>query len=319
MVNVILLILGLGMILYGASILTDGSSALAKRFGISDLVVGLTVVAFGTSAPELTVSVVSAIGGQSGMAVGNVVGSNIFNTLMIVGCVALCRPLTIERSIMANEMPLVILASLTVVAIGLSPWLDGSSAEVTRVDGIFMLLFFCIFMRYVFSQAKNREEQIDDSKITPMPLWKSSLYILGGLALLIFGGDIFVDNASALARNLGVSEAVIGLTIVAMGTSLPELATSVTAAVKGVTGLAVGNVIGSNIFNIFFVLGASATISPLPFAGIGTVDVAMLLISALLFWLFGWKYKVRTITRVEGGILVAVYLGYIAYLVANAI
>lgn len=323
MLNVLLLIVGLVLILGGANYMTDGAAAVAKRFGLSDLVVGLTIVAFGTSAPELTISVLSAVNGNTGMAIGNVVGSNIFNVLLIIGAVALARPIKVEKGIMTNEIPLVILSSVALLAIGSSLWLDGTAPEITRVDGILLLLFFAIFMRYIFSQAKKGADSAsknDDNKpVKRLPLWKSILFIAGGLAALVYGGDLFVDKASAIASSLGVSDAVIGLTIVAAGTSLPELATSLTAAIKGNSGMAVGNVIGSNIFNIFLVLGCSATIRPLPFAGITMLDLLVLTAACLLFWFFGWFFGHRTITRAEGGILAAGYIGYIAWLVMQAV
>ena len=255
------------------------------------------------------------------MAIGNVVGSNIFNTLLIIGVVALARPIKIEKGIMVNEIPMTILASATIFVMGISPWIDGTSAQISRVDGIILLLFLCIFMRYIFAQAKaeKSKEDKDAKSKKEMNLWLAIFMVSGGLAALVYGGDLFVDKASAIASSLGVSDAVIGLTIVAVGTSLPELATSLTAAIKGNTGIAVGNVIGSNIFNIFLVLGTAAAIRPLPFAGVSTLDMEVLLGSALIFWFFGWFFKTRTITRAEGGIMAACYIAYITYLVLQTI
>lgn len=320
-INVLLLIVGLVLILGGANYLTDGAASIARRFGLSDLMVGLTIVALGTSAPELTISIVSAVQGNPGMAIGNVVGSNIFNTLLIIGVVALARPIKIEKGIMVNEIPMTILASAAIFVMGISPWIDGTSAQISRVDGIILLLFLCIFMRYIFAQAKaeKSKEDKDAKSKKEMNLWLAIFMVSGGLAALVYGGDLFVDKASAIASSLGVSDAVIGLTIVAVGTSLPELATSLTAAIKGNTGIAVGNVIGSNIFNIFLVLGTAAAIRPLPFAGVSTLDMEVLLGSALIFWFFGWFFKTRTITRTEGGIMAACYIAYITYLVLQTI
>lgn len=316
--DILWLILGLILILVGANILTDGASAMARRWGVSDLIVGLTVVAFGTSAPELSISLISAMNGSAEMAVGNVVGSNIFNVLVIIGVVALVKPVRVGPSIMTNEIPLVIVASFALLAIGCGPILGVPGiSEVTRPDGILLLLFFAIFMRYTVSQARKTDASDEpaaeetDTK-APMPMWKAVLWVIGGLVGLVYGGDRFVDGASGIAASLGMSEAVIGLTIVAAGTSLPELATSVMAAVKGKTGIAVGNVIGSNIFNIFMVLGLTSTITPLPFGGIGIADLEVMTVAALLFWLFGWKYGNRVINRVEGSILVAGYIAYVA-------
>ena len=305
------------MILLGANGLTDGSSSVAKRFGISDLVIGLTIVAFGTSAPELMVSLVSSIKGSAQLAIGNVVGSNIFNILMIVGLTAVVMPIKVQKNTITNEIPLVLLSSLALVACASDIVLDGGVGNVIgRGDGILLLLFFAIFMRYTFSIAKSSGEESGE-QIKLMPIWKSLLFIVLGLAGLIFGGQLFVDGASGIARSLGVSESFIGLTLVAGGTSLPELATSVVAAVKKKPGIAIGNVIGSNLFNIFLVLGASATVSPLPLGNIGISDMLMLVVSSVLFWAAGWFFKDKTITRVEGAIMVALYVGYIWWLISG--
>ncbi|MCM1522180.1 MAG: calcium/sodium antiporter [Muribaculaceae bacterium] len=311
------LILGLILILVGANALTDGASALARRWGISDLVVGLTVVAFGTSAPELSISIISAIRGSSAMAVGNVVGSNIFNILVIIGVVAVIRPIKVSASIMSNEIPLVILSSVALLAIGCGPELGlHGTRQIARPDGILLLLFFAIFMRYTFSQAHNDTHTDDpaagDAASRPlMSMPKALLWVAAGLAGLIYGGDRFVAGASGLAKTLGMSDALIGLTIVAAGTSLPELATSVTAAIKGKTGIAIGNVIGSNIFNIFLVLGTTATILPLPFGGVTETDLIVMTAAAILFWLFGWRFGHRIINRYEGATLLILYIAYV--------
>lgn len=318
--SIILLLVGLGLILVGANMLTDGASAVAKRWGVSDLVIGLTVVAFGTSAPELVISIMSAVSGSAGLAIGNVVGSNIFNVFVIIGVTAIVAPIAVDRNLMTKDIPLVMLSALVLLAMGNAPLLDGAATSMlTRVDGIVLLLFFAVFMRYTFAQAKNTSPaDIDNNpNVTPMPGLKAAAWIILGLAGLIVGGEMFVDNASALAKSLGVSDAIIGLTIVAAGTSLPELATSVTAALKGRTGMALGNVIGSNIFNIFLVLGCSATIRQLPFGGIGNFDLLAMTLACVLFWVFATFYKVRTITRVEGILLTSCYAGYMAILISQ--
>ena len=315
--DIVFLLGGMALILLGANGLTDGSSSVAKRFGISDLVIGLTIVAFGTSAPELMVSLVSSIKGCAQLAIGNVVGSNIFNILMIVGLTAVVMPIKVQKNTITNEIPLVLLSSLALVACASDIVLDGGVGNVIgRGDGILLLLFFAIFMRYTFSIAKSSGEESGE-QIKLMPIWKSLLFIVLGLAGLIFGGQLFVDGASGIARSLGVSESVIGLTLVAGGTSLPELATSVVAAVKKKPGIAIGNVIGSNLFNIFLVLGASATVSPLPLGNIGISDMLMLVVSSVLFWATGWFFKDKTITRIEGAIMVALYVGYIWWLISG--
>lgn len=317
------LIVGLVLIIAGADWLTDGASSMAKRWGVSDLVIGLTVVAFGTSAPELSISLVSALKGSAPMAIGNVVGSNIFNVLAIIGVVALARPIRIEPSIMQNELPLAILASVALLAIGCGPELGvGTERIVTRPDGILLILFFLIFMRYTFSQAKgisSASDPVGDAAARKplMPMWKSVAWVILGLGALVWGGDRFVSGASGIASSLGMSDAVIGLTIVAAGTSLPELATSLTAALKGNTGIAVGNVIGSCIFNIFFVLGLTGVVTPLPFGGIGETDLLVMTGAALLFWLFGWRFGRREIKRWEGGVMLACYVAYVAFQISK--
>ena len=265
MLDILFLVGGLALILVGANALTDGAAAVAKRFNISDLVIGLTIVAFGTSAPELVISSMAAMGGSTEMAIGNVVGSNIFNVLMIIGVTACVMPIKVGKGIMSKEIPLVILSSLVLAALANDIWLDGGISNIiSRIDGLVLLGFFLIFLRYTFAIARNGGDEEEGEKIKEMPIWKSVLFIAGGLAGLIYGGQLFVDGASGIASALGVSESIIGLTIVACGTSLPELATSVMAALKKNPGIAIGNVIGSNLFNIFLVLGCSATISPLP-------------------------------------------------------
>lgn len=322
LISIFWLLAGTFLIIWGADRLTEGASALARRMGMSDLVVGLTVVAFGTSAPELAISMISAIQGSSAMAIGNVVGSNIFNVLIIIGITAIIVPIKVGKGLMLNEIPLVVLSSVVLLAIGMQ-------AEVDRSDGILLLCFFAIFMRYVLARAKEQPSAAAESQAEPqteagtpvkeaeMNVWKACMWVVVGLACLIFGGNRFVAGASDIALALGVGEAVIGLTIVAMGTSLPELATSVVAARKGHTDMAIGNVIGSNIFNIFFVLGLTATITPLPFAGITVTDLWVLFGSSALFWLCGRLIGRNIITRPEGVLMVACYAGYTIYLVLN--
>lgn len=313
--DIVRLIGGLALILYGANWLTDGASAIARRLGVSDLVIGLTIVALGTSTPELVISVLAAVGGNAPMAVGNVVGSNIFNVLAIIGIVAIVKPIRICRSVMGEQLPWVLLTAAIVVATGLSPWLDGTPAVVSRVEGIILLLLLIMFMRRTLLSARENPGSEAEGNARQRKVWLACLMNAGGLGALIFGGDIFVDGASAIASLMGVSDAVIGLTIVAAGTSLPELATSVVAARKGSSDMAVGNVIGSCVLNIVLILGTAATITPLSFGGVGPLDMAVLGLSALLFWLTARYGGTRIITRLEGALLFAVYVGYIAVLV----
>lgn len=326
--NILLLIGGLILILLGANGLTDGAASVAKRFRIPPIVIGLTIVAFGTSAPELAVSVSSALKGSADIAIGNVVGSNIFNTLMIVGCTALFAPIVITRNTLRKEIPLCILSSVALLICANDVFLNKAPENIlNRADGLLLLCFFVIFMGYTFAIAfkpatATQTEQIkpptteeEETEVKSLPWWKSILYIIGGLAALIFGGQLFVDGATGIARNLGVSESIIGLTLVAGGTSLPELATSIVAALKKNPEIAIGNAIGSNLFNIFFVLGCSASITPLHLNGITNFDLFTLVSSGILLWLFGLFFAKRTITRIEGGIMVLCYVAYMVVLI----
>ena len=318
--NILLLIGGLILILLGANGLTDGAASVAKRFRIPPIVIGLTIVAFGTSAPELTVSVSSALKGSADIAIGNVVGSNIFNTLMIVGCTALFAPIVITRNTLRKEIPLCILSSIVLLICANDVFLNKAPENIlNRVDGLLLLCFFVIFMGYTFAIAfkpatATQTEQIkpptieEETEIKSLPWWKSILYIIGGLAALIFGGQLFVDGATGIARNLGVSESIIGLTLVA---------TSIVAALKKNPEIAIGNAIGSNLFNIFFVLGCSASITPLHLNGITNFDLFTLVGSGILLWLFGLFFAKRTITRIEGGIMVLCYVAYMVVLIYN--
>lgn len=310
--DIIYLIGGLLLILSGANGLTDGASSVARHFRISPIVIGLTIVAFGTSAPELAVSVSSALKGSADIAIGNVVGSNLFNTLMIVGCTALFAPIVISQNTLRKEIPLCILSSVVLLVCANDVLLDHEPENLlSTTDGLLLLCFFVIFLGYTFSIAfQGKQERETEEKVNQLPMWRSVLYIVCGLGALIVGGDLFVNGASGIARSLGASESVIGLTLVAGGTSLPELATSIVAALKRNPEIAIGNAIGSNLFNIFFVLGCSATITPLHFTGITNFDLLTLVGSGILLWLFGLFFAKRTITRIEGSILVLCYIAY---------
>lgn len=320
--NVIFLIGGLLLILFGASWLTDGAASIAKRFSIPPIVIGLTVVAFGTSAPELAVSISSALQGSADLAVGNVVGSNIFNLLLIVGCTAVVTPIVISESTLKVEIPICILSSFILFFLVSDVLLDGGTANVlSRSDGLILLSFFVLFLSYTFYVARQSgsdalEEQSND--IHMMSAFKSTLYIIGGFTGLIYGGKVFVEAASQIARGLGVSESVIALTLVAGGTSLPELATSVVASLKRNPEIAIGNVIGSNLFNIFFVLGCSASIRSLYVQGITTIDLLVLIAASILFFVVSLCYGRRVIKRVEGVFFILLYVFYLSYLIAVA-
>lgn len=315
----LLIFIGIAMIIYGANFLTDGASSIAKQFKISNLVIGLTIVAFGTSAPELTVSLVSALKGSSEMAIGNVVGSNIVNTLLIVGCTAAITPLVIGKGTVKIEIPLSILSALLLIFLSSDMLLDGASQNtISRSEGLVLLLFFVLFIAYTFAIARSDVDNDDDDEIKLLPTWKASLFILGGLLGLIYGGRFFVNGASEVARNFGVSESVIGLTLLAGGTSLPELATSVVAALKKNPGMAIGNVVGSNLFNILLVVGTSGSIMPMSVGDITPLDFGMLLFSSVLLYIFALFFGKNKITRWEGIVMVCIYIAYIVYLISRA-
>lgn len=313
--DILLFIVGLALILSGANALTDGASSIAKRMKVSELVIGLTIVAFGTSAPELAVSAISAIKGNGDIALGNVVGSNLFNTLMIIGCTVLVRPLKVSRLLIKKEIPLCILASFVLILLCADATEGCVAGGLSRTDGLVLLCFMAIFLSHTFSIAAGEEQNASESGIKEMPMWRAILFSIGGLSFLIAGGESFVRGASGLARALGASESLIAVTIVAGGTSLPELATSVVAALKGRSEMAVGNVVGSNLFNIFLILGLSSTISPIKLAGIGAIDLGMVLLSSIVLWFVGVFYKERTITRAEGALMIALYVAYTLYLI----
>ena len=302
------------MVLVGADRLTEGASSLARRFGVPEIVIGLTIVACGTSAPEFFVSLMSALNGTPDMAVGNVVGSNIMNTMLIVGCAAMVAPMVISPSTVKKDIPFSVGASFLLVL------LASFDSSISRLDGIILLVAFAVFMGYTLYQAKGNGN-VNDNDNENLPLTThyspltSTIWILLGLAGLVFGSNLFVDSASSVAAELGVSESVIGLTIVAGGTSLPELATSVVAARKGQSAIAIGNVIGSNVFNILLILGATATISPLQMEGITLVDIGVMLGSITLVWLF--SFTRYTVERWEGAVLVLGYGAYLAWLLSN--
>lgn len=294
------------MVLYGADRLTEGASALARKMNVPEIIIGLTIVAAGTSAPELFVSMASALKGTPDLAVGNVVGSNTMNCMLIVGCAAMVAPMTISRSTVKKDIPFSVGASLLLMLLALNSFLG-------RVDGIILLLGFAAFMAYTLRQAKT--DKADEVQAEPSSVWKNVLFLLGGLLLLAVGSNVFVGHASSLALALGVSEGVVGLTVVAGGTSLPELATSVVAARKGQSAIAIGNVIGSNVFNILLILGLTATISPLQITGITTIDMAVMLLSVALVWLF--SFTRFTVERWEGALLVGGYLVYLGWLITS--
>lgn len=302
------LVVGLVLLVKGADWLVDGASKLAKRLGVTDLVIGLTIVAFGTSMPEFVVNMVSVADSATDLAITNILGSNIINTLVILGCSALVCPLVAQRSTVRLDIPLNIVAGvLVLVFVFISSPMEPKG--LSRIEGLALLVVFAAFLIYTFYTAKS---DATTTESTPFPLWKCVVLILAGLVGLVVGGEMIVKTAVAIARYCGVAEAVIGLTIVALGTSLPELATSVVAAFKHNNDIAIGNVVGSNIFNVFFILGTSAIIKHLPvYPGI-EIDAALVAVSALAVWLLLCN-KNRSINRWGGALLLVLYAGYLTY------
>ena len=344
-INIVLLVLGVIIVLKGADWLTDGAVNIATRFGVSQMVIGLTIVAMGTSMPEFCVSMVSALKGTPDLAVGNVVGSNTLNTLLIVGCSALVAPIMVKRSSVKRDIPFAVVASLLMLLF----CLDGA---IGRVDAAVLFAGFCLFMFVTLKYAKTTEGPAaavatsgaatttaiseastsqassseasssetsaqEASQASGTSMLKAVVMLVVGLLCLIAGSNMFVDNASFVASSLGVSDAVIGLTIVAGGTSMPELATSMVSAKKGNSDIAIGNVIGSNVFNILMIIGITGLVKPMHIVGITTLDLIMMLASMLLMWFFcRTTYKVK---RWEGAVLTIIYLAYLTWLIMNAV
>lgn len=311
--SIVYFVVGIVLVILGADWLTKGASDLARRLKMSELMIGLTIVAVGTSLPELVISVSSALSGNSGISLGNVLGSNIFNGMLILGVTAMITPIAFSGKMLSREIPFNLLASIVILLVSGSMLVGGAPGEyITRYGGMLLLCFCAVFVRYTFSLKSGDEE---DTAQQPMSVGKILLFIAGGLAALIFGGKMFVSGASDIARGFGLSEALIGITIVSAGSSLPELAVSVSAARKGNVGIALGNVLGSNILNVFFILGCSATISPISLEGFSPVDYYVLLASSLFIYLFCAFFGKNKITRIEGSLLVAGYVAYIVYLI----
>ncbi len=303
----ILLVVGFTLITFGANWLTNGASAIAKRLNISEFIIGMTIVAVGTSLPELTVSLASAFSGSADMAIGNVVGSNIFNTLFILGICALFSPVVFSRNNIRIDTPICILVSLTILVM-----LIGGT--LSRIEGIILLLLYIVamFISFKTNKPEENDEEDNDEKFS----WvKSLLMLIGGLVALIYGADTTLNSAVEIARHFHISERIIAITLLAGGTSLPELAASLTAAVKGSGALALGNIIGSNIANILLILGSCSTILPLTMNGITTIDLLVMIGSSVLLLLSALLYGQRRITRIEGVIFLAAYIGYIYYLI----
>lgn len=324
LLNIFFIIIGVALVIWGADRLTEGAASLARGLHVPEIVIGLTILAAGTSAPELFVSLASALKGTSDLAVGNVIGSNIFNAMLIVGCSAAVAPMAISHSTVSKDIPFALIASVLMFFLCFddmdSPHLWGN--EISRSDGMILLVVFGAFMIYTFKMVRKDEkikgedeeddEVIEKKTLDKKEVWKNVLWMVVGLACLIYGSNLFVDAASYVAYRFGVRQSVVGLTIVAGGTSLPELATSVVAARKGQSALAIGNAIGSNVFNILLILGITAVVCPMRIMGINIIDLSMMIISMGLLWIFAYtKYMV---SRREGFLLIAGFLAYMAWL-----
>lgn len=312
--NILLLIAGLVLVVFGSNWMVDGSSSLAKKLDISDLVIGLTIVSFGTSAPELVINIFASARGSTELAVGNVLGSNIFNILMILGVSAVIFPLSVHNNTINKEIPLSLLAVLVLFVIANDRLIDNAGISViSRSDGIILLSFFAIFIYYTFIIAKASTNDTVVVKI--FPLWKSTLYIIAGITGLVLGGKFMVDGAANIARSMGVSESIIGLTVLAIGSSIPELATSAVAAYRGNSDIAIGNVVGSNIFNVFFILGVSSIIKPLPFDTGSNSDLIVIIATTFILFFLIYNHREQKLIRGHGLAFITLYLVYVGYLI----
>ena len=317
LIQALILLGGLLLILFGANYLVDGSSSIAKKFGISEFVIGLTIVGIGTSTPEMVVSFLSSLQGKADMAIGNIVGSNIFNTMLILGVTAIIAPLTITKSNLKKDIPLNIIVTVLLILLGMHSTLFGIGVDqLSRIDGIILLGIFAWYLLSSF-KSDNSDADEDGEGIVVRSGIVSTIMIIGGLAALIIGGKLFVNSATSLAQMFGVSDKFIAITVMAAGTSMPELATCVVAALKGRGQLALGNILGSNISNILLILGGSALISPLSFGGMTTVDLGAVLLCSVFILFSAYCFRKKALDRVEGIILLLLEAAYMWYLISN--
>ena len=302
----VLLIIGFVLLIKGADFFVDGSASVAKKLRVPTMIIGMTIVAMGTSAPECAVSIAAAVKGSNTMAISNVIGSNIFNLVIVCGACALFTPLAVKASTLKQEFPLSVLAAILLLGMG------SKGMGLNRVEGIILLIIFAAFLLWMVLAAKKARNNTAVEEIETLPGWKCLIYIVGGIIAIVFGGDLVVDSASAIAEDFGLSQTLIGLTVVAFGTSLPELVTSLVAAKKGETDMALGNVIGSNIFNILLVLGIAATVSPMVVLKENLIDAIILIAVSILVWIFAWGKK--ELRRGHGIIMILVYVAYVGYI-----
>ena len=321
LVQIIILLIGLLLILFGANYLVDGASSIAKKFGLSEFVIGLTIVGIGTSAPEMVVSFLSSLQGKSDMAIGNVVGSNIFNTMLILGITALISPLVITRNNLRRDIPLNIAVTLLLILLGMNFTLFGigKADQLSRIDGLIMLAIFAWYLWKSFTKDENKNEDVEDigEGIKVHSGLISTVMVIGGLAGLIIGGRLFVNAATEIALFFKVSDKFIAITVMAAGTSMPELATCIVAALKGRGQLALGNILGSNISNILLILGGAALINPLSFGGMTIVDLGAVLACSIFIFLSAYFFRKNRLDRTEGAILLLMEAGYMWYLIAT--
>lgn len=306
MLDYVLLIVGFVLLMKGADFFVDGSASVAKKLRIPTMIIGMTIVAMGTSAPECAVSIAASVKGSNTMAISNVIGSNIFNLMIVCGACALFTPLAVKVSTLKQEFPLSILAAVLLLGMGYF------GMSLNRVEGVILLVVFILFLVWMVWEAKKARDNTEVEEIETLSGWKCLIYIVGGIIAIVIGGDLVVDSASAIAAAFGLSQTLIGLTIVAFGTSLPELVTSLVAAKKGETDMALGNVIGSNIFNILLVLGIAAAVSPMEVLMDNLIDDIILIAVSVLIWIFAWSKK--KLNRMHGVIMIAIYAAYVVYI-----
>jgi cation:H+ antiporter len=320
MLSYFLFILGFVFLIKGADFLVDGSTSIAKKLNISNIVIGLTIVAFGTSAPEFMVNILASAKGNTDIAIGNILGSNIANILLILGISSIIYPIAAKKSTVLKEIPFSLLAAILIGVMANDVLLEGGvMSAITRIDGIVLLSFFIIFLYYIFGITKSNQDIVEVENIQKRSYAKSISFIFLGLAGLTLGGKWIVDGAITIAESLHISQSLIGLTIIAIGTSLPELATSAMAAYKKQTDIAIGNIVGSNIFNIFWVLGFSALIHPLPLKSESNADILMTIAASIILFLAMFIGKKHTVERWQGILMIVIYIAYIIFLITKNI
>ncbi|MDD6305681.1 MAG: calcium/sodium antiporter [Clostridiales bacterium] len=308
--SLVILVIGFVLLIKGADFFVEGSSSVAKRLRVPSIIIGLTIVAMGTSLPECAVSVTAALANNNALAVSNVVGSNIFNLMVVCGACALFAPLAVQKDTLKKEFPFSIICAIIMLVFGYL------GMTIGRLDGVIMLLLFACFLGWMIKSALNaRSNAVEEEEIAILPVWRCIVYIVGGAIAIKFGGDFVVDGASTIASKLGLSQNLIGLTVVALGTSLPELVTSIVAARKNEVDMALGNVIGSNIFNILLVIGVAAAISPIAFIMENVFDIILLIAMSALVWIFAWTKQ--KIGRKEGIAMLVIYAAYLAYIIVR--